>query len=390
LEATPPITEENSTVPLTNGVTMDSMAARTRHIDRFFLISVLLITGFGFVIFLSASLGLLAQENVSFKSIALKQTISLVIGFAAFFFFSKVPYAWIRKSAFFIFLGAIGVNLLLFLPSVTLHHGGASRWIDLGFVTFQPSEFLKIAFIIYMAAWAHYAKNRIEKMRFGLIPYIILMFILGTLLMIQSDTDTLVVIGGTGIIMMIIAGVPIRHIALAGLLMGVAVSGVVFFRPYAAERVKTYLNRGVDSQGSGYQINQSLIAIGSGQLTGRGFGQSIQKFGYLPQPTDDSIFAVAAEEFGFVGSIGLLGLYVLFAMSSFRVGTRSQDVFGGLIAVGIAVLVISESFMNMAAMLGLIPLSGMPLLFVSHGGTALIITLAAAGIVANVSKFGKG
>jgi cell division protein FtsW len=366
------------------------MATRTRHIDRFFLISVLLLTGFGFVIFLSASLGLLAQENVSFKGVAMKQTISLGIGLVAFFLFSNVPYVWVRKSAFFIFLAAIGINLLLFIPSLTLHHGGASRWIDLGFVTFQPSEFLKVAFIIYMAAWAHYAKHRIEKMKFGLLPYVILMVILGALLMVQSDTDTLVVIGGTGIIMMIIAGVPIRHITLAGLLMAVAITAVIFFRPYAAERVKTFLNKGSDSQGSGYQINQSLIAIGSGQITGRGFGQSIQKFGYLPQPTDDSIFAVAAEEFGFVGSVGLLGLYVLFAVSSFRVGTRSPDVFGGLMAVGIAVLVISESFMNMAAMLGLIPLSGMPLLFVSHGGTALIITLAAAGMVANVSKFAKG
>jgi cell division protein FtsW len=365
------------------------MASRTRHIDRFFLLTVLALTGFGFVIFLSASLGLLAQENISYSNVALKQIISLGLGLIAFFIFSKIQYAWVRRIAFFIFLGAIAVNLLLFIPALTLHHGGASRWIDLGFVTFQPSEFLKVAFIIYMAAWVHYAKSKISQMRYGLLPYLILMVILGVLLMVQSDTDTLVVIGATGIIMLIIAGVPLRHITLAGLVMAIAVTVVIFTRPYAAERVKTYFNRGSDSQGSGYQINQSLIAIGSGQLTGRGFGQSIQKFGYLPQPTDDSIFAVAAEEFGFIGSIGLLILYVLFAISSFRIGTRSQDVFGGLMAVGIAVLIVSESFMNMAAMLGLIPLSGMPLLFVSHGGTALIITLAAAGIVANVSKHGR-
>ena len=362
------------------------MPARAHNIDKFFLLSVLLLTGFGFVIFLSASLGLLAQEDVSFKNVALKQAISLGLGLVAFYICSKISYIWVRRMAFFIFLGAIAVNLLLFVPGLAMHHGGATRWIDLGFVTFQPSELLKIAFIIYMAAWAFYAKHRVEKMRYGLLPYLILMVILGALLMVQSDTDTLVVIGGTGIIMLIIAGVPLRHIALAGLVMAVAIAGVVVFRPYAAERVKTFLNRGSDTEGSGYQINQSLIAIGSGQLTGRGFGQSIQQFGYLPQPTDDSIFDVAAEEFGFVGSIGLLGLYVIFAISSFRIGTRSDDVFGGLLAVGIAVLIVSESFMNMAAMLGLIPLSGMPLLFVSHGGTALIITLAAAGVVANVSK----
>ncbi len=121
-------------------------------------------------------------------------------------------------------------------------------------------------------------------------------------------------------------------------------------------------------------------------MFGRGFGQSIQKFGYLPQPTDDSIFAVAAEEFGFVGSIGLLILYLLLAASIFRIGNKSPDVFGGLVSIGIAILIITESFMNMAAMLGLVPLSGIPLLFVSHGGTALIITLVTMGIVANVSK----
>lgn len=366
------------------------MPTKSHKIDRFFLVSVLALTGFGFVIFLSASLGLLTQENVTFMGLAMNQTVSLIIGLIAFFVFSRVEYTWIRRSAFFIFLGAIIVNLLLFVPGLSVFHGGASRWINLGFVTFQPSEFLKIAFIIYMAAWAYYAKDKISQLRYGLLPYMVMMGILTVLLLVQSDTDTLVVIGASGLTMLIVAGVPIRHISLAILVMAIGLSGVIFFRPYAYERVKTFFNKGSDTQGSGYQINQSLIAIGSGELTGRGFGQSIQKFGYLPQPTDDSIFAVAAEEFGFFGSIGLILLYVAIAISSFRIGTRSTDIFGGLVAVGIAVLIISESFMNMAAMLGLIPLSGMPLLFVSHGGTALIIILAATGIVANISKHTKG
>ena len=171
--------------------------------------------------------------------------------------------------------------------------------------------------------------------------------------------------------------------------MALLVGGVIFTRPYALQRVKTFLDRTKDTQGASYQVNQSLIAVGSGQLTGRGFGQSIQKFGYLPQPTDDSIFAVAAEEFGFIGSISLLALYMLLAASSLRIGIRSEDVFGGLVATGIAVLIITESFLNIAAMLGLVPLSGVPLLFVSHGGTALIIALMATGIVANISKYQK-
>ncbi len=358
----------------------------SRPIDRFFLFSVSLLTVVGFVIFLSASLGLLAQTGASFGTIALKQSISLIIGIVLFFVFSKIKYQYIRKVAFFILVGAIGINLLLFIPGISLFHGGASRWIDIGPISFQPSEFLKIAFIIYLAAWAHFAKDRIKKMRFGLLPYMILMAILSFLLLAQSDTDTLVIIGFTGIVMLIINGLPIKQIVIAVLLMALVVGGVIWIRPYALERVKTFFDNTVDTQGAGYQINQSLIAIGSGQLTGRGFGQSVQKFGYLPEPIGDSIFAVASEEFGFVGSIALIILYLMFAVSSFSIGTRAPDIFGGLVAIGIAVLIITESFMNIGAMLGIIPLSGLPLLFISHGGTALIIVLAAAGIVANVSK----
>ncbi len=207
--------------------------------------------------------------------------------------------------------------------------------------------------------------------------------------MVQSDTDTFLIIAFTGVIMLLVAGMPIKHMALAGGILALVVVGVVMLRPYAYQRVQTFLSGNSDARGAGYQINQSLIAIGSGQVTGRGFGQSIQKFGYLPQPTDDSIFAVAGEEFGFIGGSVLIALYLLVAASAFRIAGKSQDLFGAMISVGIAILIVVESFLNMSAMLGIVPLSGVPLLFVSHGGTALIIILAAAGIVANVSKYGK-
>jgi len=363
---------------------------RAHHIDRLFFWSVMALSAAGYVIFLSASLGLLAQGGSSFGTVALKQTVSLTIGLIVFYIFARyIKYQLLRKFALFIFLGAIGLNLLLFVPHLSLFYNGATRWISLGPVSFQPSEFLKIAFIIYLAAWIQFSKDKVRSMKFGLLPYVIIMAILGALLLVQSDTDTLVIIGGTGIVMMLIAGMPLRHVALAGLLMVAVVGGVIFLRPYALERVKTFLDPGANAQGSGYQINQSEIAIGNGGLLGRGFGQSIQKFGYLPQPTDDSIFAVAAEEFGFVGAGALIALYVLFAAGSFRVGAKAPDQFGGMLAVGIGTLIVIESFMNMAAMMGLLPLSGVPLLFVSHGGTALIITLMAAGIVANVSKHKK-
>ena len=365
------------------------MSHSSNKIDRFFLISVIVLTAAGFIIFLSASLGLLAQSGANFGTVAAKQGISLGLGVVCFYLFSKFKYTWLRKSALFIFLGAIAINLLLFVPGLALHYNGASRWLSFGPLTFQPSELLKIAFIIYVAAWAQFAKDKLNTVKFGLMPYIFITGVLCLLLLFQSDTDTLVIIAFTGLVMLLIGGVKLRHMAIGVLLLAALVVGVVIFRPYALQRVKTYLNIAADTQGASYQINQSLIAIGSGQITGRGFGQSVQKFGYLPQPTDDSIFAVAAEEFGFIGSIILLAIYLLFAASAFRIGTRSSDIFGGLLAIGVAILVIVESFMNMAAMLGLIPLSGVPLLFVSHGGSALIIALITAGMVANVSKYAK-
>jgi len=358
-------------------------------IDRFFLASVCILTLAGFTLFLSASLGLLAQNGANFGVVATKQAISLVVGIIVFYFFSKINYVWLRKFALLIFLGAIAINILLFFPSLAYHVNGASRWISLGGLTFQPSELLKIAFIIYIAAWAYFAKDRIQTMSYGLVPYMIILGILSLLLLAQRDTDTLVIIASTGIVMLIIAGMPLRHIFIACCILAIIVAGVVVVRPYALARVKTFLNRGSDTQGAGYQINQAQIAIGSGRTWGRGFGQSIEKFGYLPQPTDDSIFAVVGAEFGFVGSVGLLILYLCFAASVFRIGNRAPDIFGGLMVMGIGILIITESFMNMAAMLGLLPLSGVPLLFVSHGGTALIITLMTAGIVANVSKYSR-
>ena len=358
-------------------------------INKLFLVSVILLAVAGFFIFTSASLGLLARDGASFQSVALNQSIGLILGVVAFFIMSKIHYRHLRKHAFYILLGAIILNLLLFIPWLSLDHGGASRWIDLGFVTFQPSEFLKIAFIIYFAAWLSSLKEKVGSFKFGIMPYVIIVSILGMLLLAQPDTDTFIVIAGTGLIMLLVAGARIRHILVLGLVMLGLLALVVSFRPYVKQRIMTFLDHTSDPQGSGYQIQQSLIAIGSGQITGRGFGQSVQKFNYLPEPIGDSIFAVSAEEFGFIGSIVLIALFLLFFIRSIKISVNATDSFGGLTALGIAILIIVESFMNISSMLGIIPLSGMPLLFVSHGGTALIITLGATGIIANISKYQK-
>jgi cell division protein FtsW len=193
----------------------------------------------------------------------------------------------------------------------------------------------------------------------------------------------------SGLCMYIVAGAKMRDLGIIVLIGVIGLAGLFATRPYIKERFMTFLNPAENSLGAGYQIQQSLIAIGSGQVFGKGFGQSIQKFNFLPEPIGDSIFAVAAEEFGFVGSITLIFLFIYFAMRGFKIAANVPDSFGMLLTVGLVVLIISQSFMNIAAMLGIIPLSGLPLLFVSHGGTALFFTLFAIGILFNISKHQK-
>jgi cell division protein FtsW len=286
-------------------------------------------------------------------------------------------------------VAAIVLNLILFIPGLTLFHGGASRWIQIGSITFQPSEFLKIAFIIYFAAWLAHKKGKTADFKASFVPFLILMVVVGALLLSQRDTDTFAIIFATGLGMLIIAGGKLRHISVAILSIVAVVGLVAWFRPYARERIMTFIDPAQDPQGAGYQLQQALIAVGSGGIVGRGYGQSVQKFGYLPEPVGDSIYAVAAEEFGFIGATVLVVLFVLFAIKCLRIAVKSPDAFSGFLVSGIAILVIAESFMNMASEIGLIPLSGIPLLFVSHGGTALIIALSASGIVANVSRHAK-
>jgi cell division protein FtsW len=189
--------------------------------------------------------------------------------------------------------------------------------------------------------------------------------------------------------MLFISGVPVKYIFGVGLGSVVLLGALVFFTPYLQSRVKTFINPAKDSQGSSYQIQQSLIALGSGGIFGRGYGQSIQKFSYLPEPQGDSLFAVTGEELGFVGACVTIFLYILFAMRGFRIANRSPDLFSGLLVSGIVILVLVQSFMHIASVTGVFPLTGVPLVFMSQGGTSLMIYLMAMGVVLNISKFQK-
>jgi cell division protein FtsW len=308
------------------------------------------------------------------------------LGTIAFLVTSKIDYKHWRGLGFYFFIGSLVLTALVFVPEIGFSHGGATRWIDLKLFTFQPSELLKVSFVIYLAAWLSSIRDKVSTLKFGLFPFWIMVGLVGILLLKQPDTDTFGVIVFAGLAMFISAGGKWRHI-LATVLVGIVVFGAIALtRPYVMSRIETFFKPAENSLGSSYQLQQSLIAVGSGGIVGRGFGQSVQKFNYLPEPIGDSIFAVAAEEFGFVGSVILILLFVFFAVRGLKIATRAPDSFGRLVVVGIVILIISQAYINIAGMLGVIPLTGIPLPFVSHGGTALFIALAEVGIIVNISK----
>jgi len=359
-----------------------------KKVDRPFLVIVVILVVAGFFIFSSASLGLLAREGAHFSSVAFNQFfLGIVLGTLALVTTSRIHYRIYRKYALYFFIGTVLLTLLVFVPNLGLEFNGARRWIGIGPLSFQPAELLKLGFVIYLSAWLSGIKHKLHTITFGVLPLVILFAIVGAIMLAQPDTGTFLVIGMTGTALFIVAGARWRDISILAFLALCGAGVLAFFRPYIWERIVTFINPSVDPLGISYQIQQSLIAIGSGGLFGRGFGQSVQKFDFLPEPIGDSIFAVFAEEWGFVGSVALIGLFLFLAFRGFRIAERAPDTFGGLLALGIVILIVSQSLVNIAAMLGVLPLTGLPLLFVSHGGSALFLALAEVGIILNISKY---
>lgn len=361
----------------------------TRSVDRTFLIITVLLLVFGLGIFISASLGLLVRDGANFTWVIAKQ---LLIGFAgglfALFIASRIRYTFWKRYAFLIFIASLLATALVFIPGIGLELGGARRWIDVGPLSFQPAEFLKFGFVLYFAAWLSAIGNKIKDLKYGTIPMMVMFALIGGLLLAQPNTGLFVVIVLSGLVMFFVAGGRFAHFVIIGLILLLGITALAFARPYVKDRLVTFITpEAVDPLDEGYQIRQSLIAIGSGGIAGRGLGQSIQKFNYLPEPIGDSIFAVWGEESGFIGSFLLILLFFLFALLGFKIAARAPDSFGRLFVLGIVILVVSQSFLNIGAMLNVFPLSGVPILFVSQGGTALLFTLLEVGIILNISKY---
>ena len=360
-----------------------------RRLDTVFLWITLSLAGVGFFIFISALLGLLAREGGRFGAIAINQGISLVIGLALLYAAYRIKYTVWNRYAFYVFIASILAMLLTFLPMLGFEHGGARRWIIVAGLSFQPSELLKFAFVLYLAAWYAMVKHKVVTWTWGVGPLAGLLAVSGILLGMQPDLGTFIIIGLTGLTMFFVAGGGWKHtVALIG--SGIIVLGLAgMFVPYVQGRLLTFIDPSRDPLGAGYQIQQSLIAVGSGQVFGRGFGQSVQKFNFLPEPIGDSIFAVFAEEWGFIGSAVLVLLFLAFMLRGYRIAQEAPNTFSRLVVIGFVTMIVAQSFINIASMLGVFPLSGDPLVFVSQGGSSLMVALAAAGVVLNISTYRK-
>lgn len=364
---------------------------KKNRIDRFFLINLIIILGIGLAMFISATLGLLVRSPGIFYSVLFNQLIlGLGCGAIGMYIAYRVNYKFWREYSLYFLIAAILLTLLVFVPGLGSNHGTfAKRWISVFSFSIQPVEFLKFAFIIYFAAWLSWAKGRVVDFKYSMLPLMILLAIIAAILFKQPDTKSFILIALTGISMLFISGVPVRYILGVGagavLLLGI----LVYTTPYLQARVKTFIDPSNDPRGSSYQIQQSLIAIGGGGIFGRGLGQSIQKFSYLPEPQGDSIFAVLGEELGFIGAVATIFLYIIFVLRGFRIANNSPDLFGRLLVAGIVILIMLQSFMHIASVTGVFPLTGVPLPFMSHGGTSLMIYLASIGIVLQISKTKK-
>lgn len=300
-----------------------------------------------------------------------------------------IPYRFWRKLSLPLILLSFLSLAFLFLPQLSVVTGGARRWLHLGFITFQPAELLKLSFIIYLASWLDARRSQTATISYGMIPFAIMLAMVGIFLVMQPDIGTLGIIIATSIGMYYLGGGRAYQVAtiLSGILLCLFL--LVQLAPYRLARVTVFLNPGHDPQGLGYHINQAFIAIATGGVAGLGFGKSIQKYNYLPEPMGDSIFAVAAEEFGFIGVTIIIAFFVFFFWRGLTVARRAPDIFGKLLASGISLSIMTQAFVNMAAISGLLPLTGIPLPFISYGGTSLAVSLAGVGILLNISRASK-
>lgn len=364
---------------------MKKIKSSAQRPDLLLLAVVLGLIGFGAIMVYDASI-VSATRDFGDKYYFVKEHLRwAAVGIAGMLVAIKIPYQFYRKLALPLLGLAVLMLLLVFVPGIGVRAYGASRWIDLGMFTAQPVEFTKLALAIFLAAWLE-NKSDIQSFTKGLLPLLVILGVLGLLIMLQPDLGSFVIVASMAMLVYYAAGAKIIYYLMGLPAVFAAGLALILTSEYRTARLMTFLNPTADTQGQSYHINQVLLALGSGGLFGTGIGQSRGKYEYLPEVTTDSIFAVIGEELGFVGAVLLLAAFGAVFYRGFKIAKSAPDRFGMLLALGITLMIAVQAVVNLGAMVALLPLTGVPLPFISYGGSSLVVTLFGIGILLNISK----
>ena len=360
-----------------------------RKIDPSIPILTLVLSVFGLIMVLSSSQVQALQTTHNAFYFFTRQLIAWIIGVGAFFYFLKTPLEPLYANRSRFLIAAIVLLILVFLPIIGPKVAGVHRWVNIGFLRFQPSEVAKLLLTLYFAGWLSAKGKEIQSPVKTLLPFICVLGLIVGLIMLQPDMGTALVIITIGMTVLFVANANLWQyisLILAGIFLLVL---VIYAAPYRLQRLTSFINKGGSSQdklGNSYHSNQAQIAIGNGGLWGVGFGQGVSKYSFLPESHNDSIFAVIAEELGFVRSMLLLLAYFYLAWRGFLIARGANSRFVQLLATGITTAIFGQMLINIGGMLGVLPLTGVPLPLISYGGTSLIVTMAMLGLLSNISR----
>lgn len=354
--------------------------------DRWLFLAVILIASFGIVMIYSAS-SIWAEYKFhdSFKFVK-AQGVFFIIGIFIMLFLSKVDFKLYQKKANLILLVCFILLGLVLIPGIGSVRNGSRSWFGIGGFGIQPSEFAKVGLIIYVAKYLAGNQKNMRDIKKGVLPLLLVIGVFFLLIMLEPDFGTAMVIVLTLVVMIFISGVQLSFFVKVGLVGLVGIVGLVIVAPYRMLRIVAFLNPWSDPLGSGYQIIQSLYAIGPGGLLGQGFLQSRQKQFYLPEPQTDFIFSIISEEFGFLGILIITFFFAFIFSRIIKISLQSEDLFGKYLAFGLGAGIIIQALLNIAVVIGLLPVTGVTLPFFSYGGSSLLVSLASVGIILNVSK----
>ncbi len=316
-----------------------------------------------------------------------RQLLFTLAGIISMFFIMQIPYGTWKKYAKVILIGCFVLLFLVLIPGIGMVRGGAQSWIGIGAFSIQPSEFMKLGLIIFLAAYLASNQKNITSFKKGFFPSLILVFTAFGLIMLQPDLGTGMVLVLTCMLMIFAAGAKLSHFFGLAALGLAGFVGLIASAPYRISRITAFLNPWEDPLGDGFQIIQSLYAIGPGGLMGLGLGESLQKYFYLPEPQTDFIFAILAEELGFIGGTFVILLFALLLWRGIKVALEAPDTFSGFLALGIVSMLVLQAMINISVVIGLIPVTGITLPFLSYGGSSLTLTLCSVGILLNISRY---